>query len=248
MPRIGQSGLAGYEELAPQYNRAVEQARSFQSTLTRDYNRYVQDRQAASTQYQNLLQQRKSAYDQAVAAGAPLRQRVASAKTDLDQLERLISRSAQEATGLYDRYQQQYQAGVKVGQQQYETKLAGFQERGQKLTQDYQRSKAILSYSIARLAFSKGIYQANKVSAIFSQTTQAIAGRFVRIAPIKSIAFLRITEQNRFKGAQEYRVFGSGYYKGYSQPLVAPILDLQVINEAIKFLSRRGTKTFADVL
>ena len=39
----GRAAIAGYEELAPQYNRAVEQARNYQGTLTRDYNRYVQD-------------------------------------------------------------------------------------------------------------------------------------------------------------------------------------------------------------
>ena len=240
----GRAALAGYEELAPQYNRAVEQARNFQSTLTRDYNRYVQDRQAASTQYQNLLQERKSAYDQAVAAGAPLRQRVASAKTDLDQLERLISRSAQEATGLYDRYQQQYQAGVKVGQQQYETKLAGFQERGQKLTQDYQRFQGNIELLNRQIGIQQSNIERQRNIAQQYLGTAELGGRFV-VDSTNKIYRVFTDNNNQFTGAQEYRTQGAGYAQGLGQVTDSGYGSL---TETLKFLARQGTKTFADAV
>ena len=122
----GRAALAGYEELAPQYNTAVEQARNYQGTLTRDYNRYVQDRNQAVDAYNQQLQQRYQTYQNVTAQGAGLERSYKAAQQELNRLSGIKDAAAQQANKLYGTYSSQYSSATKAGQQQYESQLGSY--------------------------------------------------------------------------------------------------------------------------
>ena len=127
----GRAALAGYEELAPQYNRAVEQARNFQSTLTRDYDRYVQDRQEAVATYNQELQRRKTAYETAAgsiaAQGPRIEQNFQQAQQKLQALQTQRDTAEKELQRRYQIYADNYQTVVRIGARDYEQMLKSAQ-------------------------------------------------------------------------------------------------------------------------
>ena len=156
----GRAALAGYEELATQYNTAVEQARNYQGTLTRDYNRYIQDRnqavdtyntelkkrysayqgayQGAANQYNTELQRRKSTYEGIASQGSGLERSYKAAQQELNRLSGIKDSAAQQATQLYGTYSSQYSAATKTGQQQYQSQLGGYQTQISNLQKNIQ--------------------------------------------------------------------------------------------------------------
>ena len=108
----GRAALASYEELAPQYNRAVEQARNFQSTLTRDYNRYLEDSNTEVSEYNHLLINRRATLQTALRR-----------QEYLDQLEAAQPELQRQASALYSTYQKSYQDAVSTGSAAYEKQL-----------------------------------------------------------------------------------------------------------------------------
>jgi hypothetical protein len=127
----GRTALAGYEELAPQYNRAVEQARNYQGTLTRDYNRYVQDRQEAVASYKQELQRRKTAYETAAgsiaAQGPSIEQNFQQAQQKLQDLQTQQDTAEKELQRRYQIYADNYQTVVRIGARDYEQMLKSAQ-------------------------------------------------------------------------------------------------------------------------
>ena len=113
----GRAALASYEELAPQYNRAVEQARNFQSTLTRDYNRYLEDRNTAVSEYNQLLKNRRATLQTAL-----------QRQEYLDQLEAAQPELQRQASALYSTYEKSYQDAVSTGSTAYERQLRNTQQ------------------------------------------------------------------------------------------------------------------------
>ena len=115
----GRAALAGYEELAPQYNRAVERARNFQSTLTRDYDLYVQDRKQAVDTYNQQLQQRLQTYQGTVQRGAGLERSFLTAQQGLKRLQDARDAAATEVNRRYQVYADNYQTVVRIGSKEY---------------------------------------------------------------------------------------------------------------------------------
>jgi len=141
----GKAALAGYEELAPQYNQAVERARNYQGTLTRDYNRYVQDRNQAVDTYNQQLQQRYQTYQNVTAQGAGLERSYKAAQQELNRLSGIKDSAAQQANKLYGTYSSQYSAATKTGQQQYQSQLGGYQSEISNLQKNIQTYQGELS-------------------------------------------------------------------------------------------------------
>ena len=141
----GRAALAGYEELAPQDNRAVEQARNYQGTLTRDYNRYIQERDQAVDAYNQQLQQRYQTYQNVTAQGSGLERSYQAAQQELNRLSGIKESAAQQVTQLYGTYSSQYSAATKAGQQQYQSQLGGYQSQISNLQKNIQTYQGELS-------------------------------------------------------------------------------------------------------
>jgi len=240
----GRAALAGYEELAPQYNRAVEQARNYQGTLTRDYNRYVQDRNQAVDAYNQQLRQRYQTYQSVTAQGAGLERSYKAAQQELNRLGGIKDSAAQQANKLYGTYSSQYSGATKTGQQQYESQLGSYR------TQISNLQKEAEGYSANITALTKDIQaQQRNISAqqnfanLFANSAE-LGGRYVVDSTNKIYRVFR-DDQNRYEGAQEYRPFNAGFALGLGKVTDSGYGSL---TNAIKFLSKRGTMTFSDAV
>ena len=240
----GRAALAGYEELAPQYNQAVEQARNFQSTLTRDYNRYVQDRQEAATTYNQQLQQRLQAYQGAVQQESGLKSTFRSAEQELSRLGSIKDASTAEANRLYGTYSTAFQSGVESGKQQYQSKLSDFQQQFQKIRQDYQGFESNIAGLNEQIRTQQSNIQRQRNIAQQYLGTAELGGRYV-VDSTNKIYRVFTDNNNQFTGAQEYRPQGAGFAQGLGRVTDSGYGSL---TEAIKFLSSRGTKSFADAV
>lgn len=201
----GRAALAGYEELAPQYNTAVERARNYQGTLTRDYNRYVQDRnqavdtyntelkkrysayqgayQGAANQYNVELQRRKSVYENISAQGSGLERSYQAAQQELNRLSGIKDAAAQQANKLYGTYSSQYSAATKTGQQQYQSQLGGYQAQIsdlQKNIQTYQGELGTFTQNISNR--QRYIRNISKLPNFYKVYTN-LAGRSFAVQP-----------------------------------------------------------------
>ena len=121
----GRTALAGYEELAPQYNTAVQAARDYQSTVTSNYQAYQKAYNEGVGAFNTELKRLKGAYDSAVARVAPLK----SAR----------DAAAQEATKLYSSYSSAYESGVTQGQSSYQTALTNLKSSADTASGEYER-------------------------------------------------------------------------------------------------------------
>ena len=240
----GRAALAGYEELAPQYNRAVEQARNFQSTLTGDYNRYVQDRQEAATTYNQQLQQRYQTYQGAVQQGSGLESTFKSAEQELSRLGGIKDASAAEANRLYGTYSTAFQSGVESGKQQYQSKLSDFQEQFQKIREDYQGFESNIAGLNEQIrALQSNIQRQRNIAQQYLGTAE-LGGRYV-VDSTNKIYRVFTDNNNQFTGAQEYRPQGAGFAQGLGRVTDS---GYGSVTEAVKFLARQGTKSFADAV
>ena len=105
----GRTALAGYEELTPQYNTAVQAARDYQSILAGDYNQYAEDRNTAVTEYNELLKNRRATVQTALQ-----RQKY------LGQLEERLPALQTEGSTLYSTYEKSFQDAMSA---EYEKQL-----------------------------------------------------------------------------------------------------------------------------
>lgn len=121
----GRAALAGYEELAPQYNTAVQAARDYQGTVTSNYQAYQKAYNEGVGVFNTELKRLKGVYDSAVAKAAPL-------KSALDA-------AAQEATQLYSSYSSAYESGVTQGQSSYQTALTNLKSSADTASGEYER-------------------------------------------------------------------------------------------------------------
>ena len=266
----GRAALAGYEELAPQYNTAVERARNYQGTLTRDYNRYVQDRnqavdtyntelkkrysayqgayQGAANQYNVELQQRYQTYQNVTAQGAGLERNYQVAQQELNRLSGIKDSAAQQANKLYGTYSSQYSQATTTGQQQYQSQLGSYRTQIgnlQKNVQTYQGELSGISQNIA--AQQRNISGQENFRNLFANNAE-IAGRFV-VDSTNKMYRVFTDDQNRYQKAQEYDVIDSGYYRGYTRQLgMVTDSGYGSLTNVIKDLSNRGTKTLADAV
>lgn len=129
----GRAALAGYEELVPQYNTAVEKARDYQSTLTKGYESYQEDYNTAVESYNEDLKSRKSAYDSVLSRGQDLETTFSTAVQTLRQLQASQQQAALEANRLYQAYEREYQGAASSASKQYESELGNL-----KIVKDYQ--------------------------------------------------------------------------------------------------------------
>ena len=240
----GRAALAGYEELAPKYNTALEQARSYQSTLTRDYNRYVTDRNEAVGSYNRDLQQRYQTYQSATAQGSGLESSYKAAQQELGRLGGIKDSYATAATQIYGQYSSAYQAGTQAGQQQYDTKLSDFQQQFQKIRQDYLGFESNITGLNEQIRTQQGNIESQRKFANQYLNTAELAGRYV-VDSTNKIYRVFTDNNNQFAGAQEYRPQGSGFAQGLGRVTDSGYGSL---TEVVKFLSRQGTKTFADAV
>lgn len=121
----GRAALAGYEELAPQYNTAVQAARDYQGTVTSNYNAYKKAYDEGVGAFNKELKRLKGAYDSAVASVAPLK----SAR----------DAAAQQANKLYSSYSSAYSRGVTQGQSSYQTALSNLKSGADAAGTSYQK-------------------------------------------------------------------------------------------------------------
>ena len=247
----GRAALAGYEELVPKYNTAVEKARGFQSTLTGDYNRYVQDRQEAVDTYNTQLQQRYQTYQGAVQRGSGLESSFRSAEQELSRLGGIKDTSAAEANRLYGTYSSAFQSGVQSGKQQFQAKLGDFSQQFQKIRQDYQGFQSNIAGLNEQIRTQQSNIQRQRNIAQQYLDKPELGGRFVfdtrQDTPLQGTGTRKIyrvftDNNNQFTGAQEYRPFGQGFAQGLGR-----VTD-PGLSQALRFLSSRGTKSFSDVV
>jgi len=204
----GRTALAGYEELAPQYNQAVERARNYQSTLTRDYNRYVQDRnqavdtyntelkkrysayqgayQGAANQYNVELQRRKSVYENISAQGSGLERSYQTAQQGLNRLSGIKDSAAQQANKLYGTYSSQYSAATKTGQQQYQSQLGGYQSEISNLQKNIQSYQTDIANKNKGIELFQGYIQDTQANRLFYKTYTGRTGTTYLVKPEKS--------------------------------------------------------------
>ena len=109
---IGTRATKSYQELQPKYSQAVQAAKDYQSTLTRDYKQYVQSRNQAVSEYNQLLINRRAALQTAL-----------QRQEYLDQLEAAQPELQRQASELYSTYQKNYQDAVSTGSTAYERQL-----------------------------------------------------------------------------------------------------------------------------
>jgi len=121
----GRTALAGYEELAPQYNTAVEAARDYQGTVTSNYQAYQKAYNEGVGAFNTELKRLKGVYDSAVASVAPLK----SAR----------DAAAQKATKLYSAYSTAYSTGVTQGKSSYQTALSNLKSGVDAASTSYQQ-------------------------------------------------------------------------------------------------------------
>jgi len=189
----GKAALAGYEELAPQYNQAVERARNYQGTLTRDYNRYVQDRNQAVDTYNRQLQQRYQTYQNVTAQGAGLERSYKAAQQELNRLSGIKDSAAQQANKLYGTYSSQYSAATKTGQQQYQSQLGGYQSEIsnlQKNIQTYQGELGTFTQNISdRQRYIRNISKLPNFYKVYTN----LAGRSFAVQPESAMSSSQTT-------------------------------------------------------
>tara|TARA_R100001086_G_C11844725_1_gene259958 strand:- start:2298 stop:3848 length:1551 start_codon:yes stop_codon:yes gene_type:complete len=244
----GRAALAGYEELAPAYNRAVEQARNYQGTLTRDYNRYIQDRNQAVDTYNQQLQQRYQTYQGAVEQGSGLERTFRSAEQELNRLSGIKDSAAQQATQLYGTYSSQYSSATKTGQQRYQSQLGSYRAEIDKLQREAEGYSANITALTKDIQAQQRQISANQNVANLFLGSAEIGGRYV-VDSTNKIYRVFTDAQNRYQGAQEYQPGNIGSLTGLARGL-GRVTDSGYgsLTNAIKFLSKRGTMTFSDAV
>jgi len=244
---IGKTATENYQALQPKYSEAVQSAKNYQSTLTEDYNRYVRDRNQSIDSYNSDLQQRYQTYQGTVQRGSGLESTYKAAQQELNRLGSLKDSYATQANTLYGTYSSAYSSGTQSGQQQYQTKLGDFQQQFQKIRQDYEGFESnVVQLNEQIRSQQRNISGQENFRNIFANSAE-LGGRYV-VDSTNKMYRVFTDSQNRYQSAQEYGVLG-GYYKGYAQAL-GQVNDSGYgsLTEAIKFLSSRGTKTFADAV
>ena len=116
---IGTKATKSYQELQPKYSQAVQAAKDYQSTLTRDYNQYVQSRNQAVDSYNQQLQQRYQTYQGTVQRGAGLERSFQAAQQGLKRLQDARDAAATEVNRRYQVYADNYQTVVRIGSRDY---------------------------------------------------------------------------------------------------------------------------------
>ena len=262
----GRAALAGYEELAPQYNTAVERARNYQGTLTRDYNRYVQDRnqavdtyntelkkrysayqsayQGAANQYNVELQRRKSVYENISAQGSGLERSYQVAQQELNRLRGIKDAAAQQANKLYGTYSSQYSAATKTGQQQYQSQVSGYQSQISNLQKEAQGYSANITALTEDIQTQQDKIQRQQNYANRYLNKPELGGRYVVDSTNKIYRVFR-DDRNRYQSAQEYKPFSSGFALALGKVTDSGYGSL---NNVIKSLSRYQNLTFADAV
>lgn len=240
----GSAALAGYEELAPQYNQAVERARNYQGTLTRNYNRYVQDRNEAVGSYNTQLQQRYQTYQGAVQQGSGLERNYKAAQQELNRLSGIKDSAAQQATQLYGTYSSQYSSATTAGQQQYQSQLGSYRTQISNLQKNVQTYQSDLSRISSDIQTQQGNIQRQRKIAQQYLGSAELGGRYV-VDSTNKIYRVFTDNNNQFTGAQEYQPQGSGFAQGLGQVTDS---GYGSVTEAVKFLARQGTKTFANAV
>ena len=254
---IGRTATKSYQELQPKYSQAVQAAKNYQSTLTRDYNQYIQSRNQAVDSYNQQLQQRYQTYQGAVQQGSGLERSYQAAQQELKRLEGVRDAAAQQANQLYGTYSSKYSAATRTGQQQYESSLTNYRTQISNLQQEaegYSSNIAALTKDIQ--ARERTIYSNQSVANLFANSAE-IGGRYVilnpkseRLSNSRNKIYRVYTDaQNRYGGAREYQPGNIGILKGLARDL-GQVTDSGVgsLTEAIKSQSDRGTMTFSDAV
>jgi len=245
---IGTKATKSYQELQPKYSQAVQAAKNYQSTLTRDYNQYVQSRNQAVDSYNQQLQQRYQTYQGAVQQGSSLERNYQAAQQELKRLEGVRNAAAQQANQLYGTYSSQYSSATRTGQQQYESSLSSYRTQIsnlQKESEGYSSNIAALTKDIQ--AQQRTISANQNVANLFLGSAE-IGGRYV-VDSTNKIYRVFTDSQNRYEGAQEYQPGNIGSLTGLARGL-GRVTDSGYgsLTNAIKFLSKRGTMTFSDAV
>ena len=239
---IGTKATKNYQELQPKYSQAVQAAKNYQSTLTRDYNQYVQSRNQAVDRYNQQLQQRYQTYQGAVQQGSSLERNYQRAQQELKRLEGVRNAAAQQANQLYGTYSSQYSSATRAGQQQYESSLSSYRTQIsnlQKESEGYSSNIAALTKDIQ--AQQRTISANQNVVNLFSRSAE-VGGRYV-VDSTNKIYRVFTDSKGNYEGAQEYGASRSGLALGRGKVTDSGYGSL---TNAIKFLSKRGTLTFAD--
>ena len=229
----GRTALAGYEELAPQYNTAVEQARNYQSVLTKNYESYRQDYNTAATSYNQDLQRRKSAYESVLAQGQGLESNFTSAAQTLGQLKASQQQAESEVNRLYKSYESEYTTAMATASESYESQLKNLQ-----IVQDYQEliafkqqqlqtagspteSQAITNYISWAESNLDNIIKSNNLEGQTLSGLQADTGYVTRYAQQQSAGSLQSYQnylQNTYNpSVASYNQYASGTYNPAAQ-------------------------------
>ena len=130
---IGKTATENYQALQPKYSQAVQSAKNYQSTLTKDYELYREDYNTAVASYNEDLKSRKGVYESVLAQGQGLESNFTSASQTLGQLGTFRDQAATEANRLYGTYEKEYQSAISSALESYESQLKNLQ-----IVQDYQ--------------------------------------------------------------------------------------------------------------
>ena len=229
----GRTALAGYEELAPQYNTAVEQARNYQSVLTRNYESYQQDYNEGVASYNENLKSRKSAYDTLLGRGQGLESNFTSASQALGQLETSRNEAETEVNRLYKSYETTYATAMATASESYESQLKNLQ-----IVQDYEEliaskqqqlqtagspaeSQEITNYINWAESNLDNIIKSNNLEGKTLSELQADTGYVTRIAQEQSAGALQSYQsylQNTYNpSVASYNQYASGTYNPAAQ-------------------------------
>mgnify|MGYP003676512876 CR=1 FL=1 len=198
---IGTKATKSYQELQPKYSQAVQEAKNYQSTLTRDYNQYVQSRNQAVDSYNTELQQRYQTYQGAVQQGSGLERSYQTAQQELKRLEGVRNTAEQQANQLYGTYSSKYSAATKTGQQQYQSQLGGYQSQIGNLQKNIETYQGELSGISKNISAQQQAIGRSQTSANNLLSGSVLGGKFILDSTNK--VYQIFTEGNQYKSARE---------------------------------------------